>query len=194
MVQSFNIAAFRSIGSLLLRPSLLVPQLAVSDIRSIPFDSLQRSGIRFLVFDKDNCLTAPYVNTIHPPFQDAWAQCRSIFPRQNILVVSNSAGTPDDSNYMAAREVERELGVPVLRHTDKKPRCGAEILQAFGGAPPAEIAVVGDRLATDVAMANMCGMMSIWTRDIVSRQGDNRMAALVRDAEHWVYGMLKRRQ
>lgn len=40
------------------------------DIRQIHFGNLKRLGhIKAIGFDKDNCLTAPYVSTIHPPFR-----------------------------------------------------------------------------------------------------------------------------
>ncbi|KAJ2794018.1 hypothetical protein H4R20_006362 [Coemansia guatemalensis] len=189
MVQSLNTAALRSAWKLLRRPSLLMPQMVVSDIRDIPFVGLHRVGIRYLVFDKDNCLTAPYIDQIHPEFEHAWRQCLSIFPRRNILIVSNSAGTRDDPGGQGAERVEQGLGVPVLRHIEKKPRCGAEILAAFGTNRPADIAVVGDRLFTDVALANLNGMVAIWTQVIVSEKGDNRAAALLRALEHRLYNL-----
>lgn len=40
------------------------------DIRNIHFEQLKRQGgIQAMGFDKDNCLTAPYVPHIHPPFE-----------------------------------------------------------------------------------------------------------------------------
>lgn len=70
-------------------------------------------------FDKDNCLTAPYVSTIYTPFQvnhclrsffspgnrliymtkDAWNNCKETFSKENVIIVSNSAGTDDDEGY-----------------------------------------------------------------------------------------------
>ncbi|KAJ2763519.1 hypothetical protein IWQ56_001931 [Coemansia nantahalensis] len=184
MVQSLNTAAIRSAWAVVRRPALLAPHAAVADIREIPFERLRRAGIRHIVFDKDNCLTAPYVDSIHPPFADAWQRCRAAFPGDGVLIVSNSAGTGDDAGGRAADAVERALGVPVLRHREKKPRCGREILARLAAADPAEIAVVGDRLATDVALANLNGMAAIWTRQIVSSKGDNRAAAALRRLEH----------
>ena len=39
------------------------------DVSTTPWQALYDQGIRAVVFDKDNCLTAPYESTIHPPFQ-----------------------------------------------------------------------------------------------------------------------------
>ncbi|KAJ2665482.1 hypothetical protein IW148_001603 [Coemansia sp. RSA 1199] len=190
MVQSINMAGLRTMWTLLTQPSLLRPDIVVSDIRSLSLDKLRQRGIRFLVFDKDNCLTAPYVSTIHPPYSSAWSSCLKEFPSR-VLIVSNSAGTRDDPEYRSARAVEHALGARVLRHSEKKPRCGQEILQALQ-ALPEEVAVVGDRLATDVVLANMHGMTSVWVQNIVSRRGDNLVAAALRDAEHAAFRMATR--
>ncbi|KAI8321014.1 HAD-superfamily phosphatase [Martensiomyces pterosporus] len=193
MVQSLNLAGIRGVFSILRSPHLLMPHLAVSDIRSIPYEKLRSQGINYLVFDKDNCLTAPYANHIHPEFEAAWSHCLSVFPRSNILIVSNSAGTPDDKDCKAAHAVEKGLGVQVLQHKVKKPGCGGEILARLSGASASEVAVVGDRLATDVVLANLNGMLAIWTRDIVTEEGDNAVAARLRGMEHWAYEMLRKR-
>ncbi|KAJ2746246.1 hypothetical protein GGI20_001526 [Coemansia sp. BCRC 34301] len=194
MVQWFNAAGIQSAFSVLRRPQLLVPHMAVPDIRAIPFDALRERGIKYLVFDKDNCLTAPYANEIHPEFQLAWSQCIDIFSRTNILIVSNSAGTPDDANDISAIAVENALCVPVLRHKVKKPGCASEVLHALGsGARPEQVAVIGDRLATDVVLANSSRMLSIWTRDIITTSGDSSVAMALRSMEHRIYEILKSR-
>ncbi|ORX74877.1 hypothetical protein DL89DRAFT_203302, partial [Linderina pennispora] len=135
-----------------------MPHLAVADIRAIPFAKLRQSGIEYMVFDKDNCLTAPYLDVVHTEFLPAWENCLDVFsPKQS-------------------RAVEAALGVRVLRHAVKKPGCGPEVIEAFGNVCPGKIAVVGDRLMTDVALANFNGMMGIWTRDIITTKGDNAAA------------------
>jgi phosphatidylglycerophosphatase GEP4 len=59
----------------------------------------------------------------------------------------------------------------VLSHSTKKPGCGPEIMEYFRKHPetgvtrPDQVAVVGDRLTTDVMMANMMGSYSVWVRD-----------------------------
>ncbi|KAJ2671196.1 hypothetical protein GGH99_006189 [Coemansia sp. RSA 1285] len=201
MVQWFNSAGVRSVWQVVRQPGLLMPHVVVADIRSIPYEDLRARGIRYLVFDKDNCLTAPYAEHVHPPFADAWRRCRTLFPGAHVLIVSNSAGTADDRDRWAASQMEAALGVPVLRHRRKKPGCGDDVLVALGAmedlAPcsidPRHVAVVGDRLATDVALANINAMLAIWTTDIVSAAGDNAVASVARTIEHRLYGLLKRR-
>ena len=52
-----------------------------------------------------------------------------------------------------------------------KPGCGSEIMAYFkqhpetGVTDPAHIAVVGDRLTTDVMLANMMGAWGFWVKD-----------------------------
>lgn len=59
----------------------------------------------------------------------------------------------------------------MLPHDTKKPGCGPEIMEYFRKYPetgvtrPDQIAVVGDRLTTDVMMANMMGSYAVWVKD-----------------------------
>lgn len=59
----------------------------------------------------------------------------------------------------------------MLPHNDKKPGCGAEIMEYFRNHPetgvtrPDQIAIVGDRLTTDVLMANLMGSYAVWVKD-----------------------------
>ena len=89
--------------------------------------------------------------------------------------MSNSTGTNDDLHGKEAEILEAATGVKVLRHKTKKPGCGSQILDYLINAPdsnvtsPNHIAVVGDRLFTDVIMANVMGSWSIWVKDGVVR-------------------------
>lgn len=53
----------------------------------------------------------------------------------------------------------------------QKPGCRAEVFDYFRNAPdaevtsPSQIAVVGDRLFTDVMMANLMGAHGFWVKD-----------------------------
>ncbi|KAG0337146.1 hypothetical protein BG004_007759 [Podila humilis] len=191
MVQSFNfqgiIQAFRVMAS----PRLMIPNLVVRDIRDINFAQLHKAGIRAIAFDKDNCLTRPYGNDLYPPFEDAWKQCKGIY-KDKIVIVSNSAGTHDDKEHKGAIEIENSLGVHVLRHKEKKPAGGEELLEYLDPIPPSQIAFVGDRALTDIVFGHNYGMLTILTRQVVSEKGDNPIAMQIRRLEHRVLDLLER--
>ena len=58
----------------------------------------------------------------------------------------------------------------------KKPGCGPHILQHLlnrkdtGVTKPSQIAIVGDRLTTDIMMANMNGFWGLWVKDGVVKE------------------------
>ncbi|KAF9973345.1 hypothetical protein BGZ73_003422 [Actinomortierella ambigua] len=183
MVQSFNLQGIVQAFRVAVNPRLMIPNQAVADIRNINFRELHRAGIKAVAFDKDNCLTRPYSNEIYPPFAEAWKECRQVY-QDNIVIMSNSAGTPDDKDYQGATALEKSLGVHVLRHQEKKPGGGHELLAHFKGFEREEIAFVGDRALTDVVFGNTNGMFSILTRQVVTEEGDNPMAIRIRHVEH----------
>lgn len=97
---------------------------------------------------------------------------RAAYPGRRLLIVSNTAGASSyDSKRELASELERATGVTVLSHKTKKPGCGAEIMEYFRNHPetgvtsPSHIAVVGDRLSTDMMLANMMGSYGLWVKD-----------------------------
>ncbi|KAI8617116.1 mitochondrial PGP phosphatase-domain-containing protein [Chytriomyces sp. MP71] len=182
--QSWNAKGVGGVLRVALRPSLAVPQLSVASVASLDFGKLKRAGVRVLAFDKDNTLTAPYALGIHPPLLAAWEQCLGQFGRDNVVIVSNSAGSADDAGGLEADRIERALGVKVLRHTEKKPGGARFLLAHFNAFEPAQMAVVGDRLLTDIVYANALGAVSIHTTQIITEQGDNPFARILRRVEN----------
>lgn len=94
------------------------------------------------------------------------------YPGRRLLIVSNTAGALSyDTKGELASALEKATGVTVLSHNTKKPGCGAEIMEYFqkhpetGVTSPSQIAVVGDRLSTDMMLANMMGSYGIWIKD-----------------------------
>ncbi|RMZ71177.1 had superfamily phosphatase [Pyrenophora seminiperda CCB06] len=84
---------------------------------------------------------------------------------------------PTQPNHAEAAILEANTGVKVLRHSTKKPGCKEEVMAYFKAHPesgvtkPDQIAVVGDRLSTDVMMANLMGSYGVWVRDGVQGRG-----------------------
>ncbi|KAL1857364.1 hypothetical protein Plec18170_003488 [Paecilomyces lecythidis] len=141
--------------------------------------------IRALVIDKDNTLCPPKTTLFPKPYLDKLHSLRtsptSPFNRDkspdSILIVSNRAGS-SAAHEAEAQDLEStlsDLRIPVFRlpvGSRKKPFCGAEVLAWFrerGVVERAdEIAVVGDRIGTDVLMAVGMGAWSVWCKDGVT--------------------------
>jgi HAD superfamily phosphatase (TIGR01668 family) len=97
---------------------------------------------------------------------------RKAYPGRKLLIVSNTAGALSyDKDSRLAAQVQEATGVTVLSHGVKKPGCGSEIMSFFKDHPetgvtgPHHVAVVGDRLTTDMMLANMNGSWGLWVRD-----------------------------
>jgi len=109
------------------------------------------------------------------------------------LIVSNTAGALSyDRQAKLAAQLEASTGVAVLAHRTKKPGCGAEIMDYFRSHPetgvqhPSEVAVVGDRLATDIMMANMMGSWGFWVRDgVVPLSEKSAVSTLLSNVRVW---------
>ena len=157
----------------LVRPGLVVPNLKVScmcyvltiAIRRLDWQRIYAAGARYIVFDKDNCLTKPHQDTLSPALKEAWDECRSVFGSENMLLVSNSAGSSSDPQALAAEIVSSNLGVPVLCHATKKPgtSCARQVVDHFESlvlrkadathTQPLHIVVIGDRITSDMVFA-----------------------------------------
>ncbi|KAF9529793.1 mitochondrial PGP phosphatase-domain-containing protein [Crepidotus variabilis] len=163
---------------LIIYPRLVVPSLIVKDIRHLDFPALKRAGYRGAVFDKDNCLTIPYKDTLVPELEEAWKTCRETFGEGNVIIVSNSAGTGLDAGGIQAESVQHHLQVPVLFHASFKPAysCISAIQTYFSSLPRPirsnELIIVGDRIFTDIVMANR-----------IQVQGDKRPRLLMQSQE-----------
>ncbi|KIM20182.1 hypothetical protein M408DRAFT_328111, partial [Serendipita vermifera MAFF 305830] len=180
------------------KPINVIPRLTVKDIRDIDFISLRKQGFDSIVFDKDNCLTLPHKDTIIPALHSSLQLCKATFTPDRVLIVSNSSGTPsEDPGYIEAESVQRQLGCRVLRHNHKKPsrRCAKEIVDYFTGLDDIEkhpsrvnpgvssplssevqqqrqpkIILVGDRIMTDILLANEMGAYGIYTTRLWERE------------------------
>ncbi|KAI9342807.1 mitochondrial PGP phosphatase-domain-containing protein [Obelidium mucronatum] len=181
--QSYNPKGIRSAFALLTQPALAVPHLAVDNIARIDFRSLKSKGIKAICFDKDNTLTAPYSLETHSPFQESWKECLNEFGHNQVVIVSNSAGSNNDVDFREATEIEKSLKVKVLRHEEKKPGGTQDLLNHFPSLHPSQIAVIGDRLLTDIVYGNKMGAFTILTTKIITLKGDNKFAIPLRKFE-----------
>lgn len=92
-----------------------------------------------------------------------------------------------DPTLSKAALLTANTGIPVLSHSTKKPGCGSEMMEYFlqnpetGVTKPEHIAVVGDRLSTDVVMANLLGGYGVWVKDGVLGDEGNGIVSHARE-------------
>jgi phosphatidylglycerophosphatase GEP4 len=185
-----NVSATLNVLRLLWSPQLCIPQVVVSSFDRLPVPlGLPGTDIRAVVLDKDNCFAKAHDDKVWPAYEKKWAQLQHRYPGAQLLIVSNSAGTNDDVGHKQARLLEDRTGVKVLRHSTKKPGCHPEIMEHFykhtDVEGPHQVAIVGDRLFTDVLMANTMGSQAVWVHD-----GVERSQSLICKAERWFYTRL----
>ena len=119
------------------------------------------------------------------PLKTRFEELKTAYPGRRLLIVSNTAGAlSHDPKRILVSEVESATGVTVLSHRIKKPGCGDEIMAFFAAHPetgvtaPHQIAVVGDRLATDMMLANTMGSWGVWVKDGVAPPSEKSIVSL----------------
>ncbi|OJD31169.1 had superfamily phosphatase [Diplodia corticola] len=174
-----NLSGTLNVFKLLRDPALCLPHYTVSTFNQLPVPlsrALTRPDgkpvdIRAVVLDKDNCFAVPHTDEVHPEYKAKFQELREAYPGSKLLIVSNTAGTASDPAHAQAELLQRNTGIRVLHHNTKKPGCRSEVFEYFRNAPdagvtsPSQIAVVGDRLFTDVMMANLMGAHGFWVKD-----------------------------
>mmetsp|Transcript_16104 Transcript_16104/g.20431 ORF Transcript_16104/g.20431 Transcript_16104/m.20431 type:complete len:250 (+) Transcript_16104:127-876(+) len=207
MVQSINTKAILTLASVVRRPYLASPHIHVDTISEVNYQSMRDfCGIKAVIFDKDNTLTAPYDVTIHEKAALGLSRALDVFGHDNVAILSNSAGTKDDQDYEDAIKIEKELGINVIRHDEKKPGGLDEVLDHFKGQgveDASELCMVGDRLLTDVVFGNLYGMLTVHCLPLCSGEDnakDNKVASIVRTVENnvmykdWWFGKMVRKR
>ena len=187
MVVGFNLSATLNVVRLFKDPKLCIPSVKYANFNEmkLPFPG----HIKAVVLDKDNCFAKPHDDKVYPEYSEQWERLKGMYPGARMLIVSNSAGTDDDVGHKQAKILEQQTGVPVLCHSVKKPGCHEEIMEYFRRNDVCEqasqVAVVGDRLFTDVVMANTMGAYSVWLHDGVIKSS-NPFVLLEQQVYRWI--------
>lgn len=188
MVQSLNTKALATLAYVLRHPTVLVPHVSVANVSELNYKAMkERAGVKAVVFDKDNTLTAPYGMAIHKDAAKGLASAKEIFGVQNVAIMSNSAGTKDDPGYEDAKQIEEALGIAVIKHDEKKPGGLKEVLEHFDMDDPAALCMIGDRLLTDVVFGNLYQMLTVHTLPLCEGEensADNKPSKVIRYIEN----------
>lgn len=111
--------------------------------------------------------------------------CKAAFGNKLVLY-SNSAGLYQyDPEGVEAEQLESDLGIPVLRHREKKPAGGCGELEDHFGCPACELIMVGDRYLTDIVFGNRHHMFTIRVAPLVDG-GEPVGVALSRSVEDYL--------
>lgn len=188
MVQSLNTKALATLAYVLRHPTILIPHVSVDNVSQLNYKAMKEcAGVRAVVFDKDNTLTAPYGMVVHCDAAKGLESAKEIFGPENVAIMSNSAGTKDDPDYEDAKRIEEALGIAVIRHDVKKPGGLDEVLAHFQIDDPASLCMIGDRLLTDVVFGNLYSMLTVHTLPLCKgeeNKADNTPSKMIRYVEN----------
>lgn len=134
---------------------LLRPDMYVASLEGVDLDALAARGIKGLLIDRDKTLTAWRSREVSAARREWVAAAKERF---SLCVVSNTIF------YRGVRAVGDSLGIPVVIRwgLGRKPLPGAfrAGLRQIGVAP-AEAAMIGDQLFTDIAGAKLQGLFTV---------------------------------
>lgn len=141
--------------------NLLRPDLQVAGVLDLPLDQLWQQGIRGLLFDLDNTLTLWRCMEVSEPVRQwlAAAQAQGF----RLAIVSNSFAS-------RVTPIGQLLAIPSFYQAGKPRRRGLLAACAALKLEPAQVAMVGDQLFTDILAARGAGLYAILTQPIHPRE------------------------
>ncbi|MFZ0408959.1 MAG: YqeG family HAD IIIA-type phosphatase [Cyanobium sp.] len=143
----------------MLRQLLTPDWLATSTLAQLPLERLLDHGIRALVLDVDRTLL-PRRQSVMPPAAEQWL--RQALPQLPIHLLSNNP-----SRHRIGAVADR-LGLPFTTSAGKPRRTALRRVLHELGLPPAQVALVGDRIFTDVLAGNRLGLYTVLVKPIDS--------------------------
>ena len=159
--------------------SLLRADYNAQCIIDVPWDQLHAAGIRGLLFDVDNTITAWHSMEVSREVRDLFLRLKE--QGWLICLVSNSYA-------LRVRPIGEMLGVPSI-HMAGKPRS-----RSFHTAcnwlklHPHQVAMVGDQLLTDMLGANRIGLTTVLVNKV-----DRKESWFTANINRRIEGFLKRR-
>lgn len=138
-------------------PFSLIPDLILPALTDLTLQLLRARGIGLLLMDFDNTIV-PYTTDVPTEPMQRWLR-EMQESGIRLCVVSNS-------KKPRVQAFCREYGLACITHAKKPFQRGICAAKEQYGLPPAQMALVGDQIYTDVLGANCGGLMSILVRAI----------------------------
>lgn len=156
----------------LLQPDVVLGQTIIG----LTPERLQSYGLKGMILDVDETLVPFRRSEISKELQ-AWLA--EIKPLVSLWLVSNN------TSESRIRAIAESIDVPYLAGALKPSRRKLRQALAEMDLPAQEVAMVGDRLFTDVLAGNRLGMVTIWVEPI---EDDDRPSPkqFIRNTEIWI--------
>ena len=140
---------------------LLCPRLMTDSVYHIDFGALRSQGIRGIIFDLDNTII-PWDSAAMCPELSQWFQ-KLLMNDFKVVIVSNNW-------HKRVKAIADLFGIPFVSRARKPAKSGFRQALARMDMEPAEVAVIGDQLFTDVLGGNRLGLYTIWVKPINTKE------------------------
>lgn len=188
------------------------PDFKMSSVAKLNCEFLDNNKIKFIIIDKDNTITSPYKEDyFNEEIKLSIQKIANKIGINNILVVSNSQGSSDDTQIESSKnnptiKFNEKLGLNVFIHGSKKPninfkekfnqvknfkfeynfsddRENSDKKHSTKSISSQDVLVIGDRLMIDVYMAKENNFKSLLVKQLTT-SGENVMVRLIRKVEN----------
>lgn len=141
--------------------NLFVPRMQVESLFDIDIRALQQQGIKGIVFDLDNTIV-PWDSTDMCPHIAAWIQ--------DLLAAGFKIALVSNNWHKRVKAIADRFRLPFVSRAYKPAKSGFHQVLKELELAPAETAVVGDQLFTDVLGGNRMGMYTVWVKPLTAHE------------------------
>lgn len=142
-------------------PAILYPDIYVNSILDIPLPTLEQLGIKAFILDLDNTLTEWNSNEVREDIIDWFVQIKAAGFKACIL---------SNNGEQRVITVAQILDIPYIFRARKPSRRAFYKAIELMQVQPAETAVIGDQIFTDVLGGNRAGLFTILVMPIARRE------------------------
>jgi len=139
----------------------LCPQYQANSILELNSDLLKKSGIKGIIFDLDNTLVEWKKDTLTPEVIDLISRLKE--EGFKLCILSNAL-------EHRVEVVAQTLNIPYVSRAVKPRKSPFRKALEIMGTKPAETAIVGDQLFTDILGGNRMKLYTIWTPPLSSTE------------------------
>lgn len=142
-------------------PAILYPDIYVNSILDIPLPTLEQLGIKAFILDLDNTLTEWNSNEVREEIIDWFVRIKAAGFKACIL---------SNNGEQRVITVAQRLDIPYIFRARKPSRRAFYKAIELMQVQPAETAVIGDQIFTDVLGGNRAGLFTILVMPIARRE------------------------